>query len=104
MRTGSITQGRRSDNLNKEGYRTPTKDKAIGNETRREKLRKKYRIREGDIIKMKIEIRTDKAKEETVTKKVRARIKEIHTHLITVEYPWGGIESFTWWDFERRRI
>lgn len=90
--------------MNKEGYRTPTEDKAIGNETRREKLRKKYKIREGDIIKMKIEIRPDKAKEETETKKVRVRIKEIHTHLVTVEYPWGVIESFTWWDFERRRI
>ena len=55
--------------MNSEGYRTPTEDKAIGNETRREKLRKKHKIREGDIIKMKIEIRPDKAKEETVTKK-----------------------------------
>lgn len=67
-------------------------------------LRKKYRIREGDIIKMSIESRPDKILEATVIKKERVRIKGIYPHLITVELPCGLLESFAWWDFERRRL
>ena len=88
--------------MNKEGYRCPTEDTAVGNETVREKLRKKYHVREGDVIKMKIKIYKGAGSEEREEKVTKVRVKEIHKHLITVIRSDNMIESFQWWDFERR--
>ena len=89
--------------MNKEGYKTPTEDVAIGNESKREKIRKRYHIREGDIIKMRIEGKSDPGSEAVITKIVRVRIKGIYTHHVTVQLPSGVVENFQWWDFEQRR-
>lgn len=88
--------------MNKEGYRCPTEDAAVGNETVREKLRKKYHVREGDVIKMKIKMYKRAGSEERVEKVTKVRVKEIHKHFITVIRPDNMIESFQWWDFQRR--
>lgn len=88
--------------MNKEGYHCPTEEAAVGNETVREKLRKKYHIREGDVIKMKIEVYKGAGSEERVKRVVKVRVKEIHKHFITVIRPDNMIESFQWWDFQNR--
>lgn len=88
--------------MNKEGYRCPTEDAAVGNETVREKLRRKYHVREGDVIKMKIEMYKRAGSEERVEKVTKVRVKEIHRNFITVIRPDDMIESFQWWDFQRR--
>lgn len=89
--------------MNHEGYKTPTEDAAVGRETKREKLRRKYNVREGDAINMKIEISQGTDSEAVVTGIVKVRVKEIHEHFITVIRPSGIIESFQWQDFKRRR-
>ena len=88
--------------MNKEGYKTPTEDAAVDNESVREQLRKKYHIREGDAVKMVVNTRKA-AIEGEVKEVLRVRIKEIHKHFVTVIRPNGIVESFQWWDFERRR-
>lgn len=88
--------------MNKEGYHCPTEEAAVGHEAMREKLRRKYHIREGDVIRMKIEMHTDPASDERKKKVAKVRVKEIHKHFITVIRPDNMIESFRWWDFEQR--
>lgn len=84
-------------------YKTPTEDTAIGNETRREKLREKYNVREGDMICMKIKVSQGADSEAAISRIVKVRVKEIHEHFITIIRPNGIIESFQWCDFNRRR-
>ena len=74
----------------------------MGNETMREKLRKKYHVREGDMIKMKIKMYKGAGSEERVEKVTKVRVKEIHRNFITIIRPDNMIENFQWWDFERR--
>lgn len=88
--------------MNREGYKTPTEDVAIGNETIRERLREKYHIREGDAIKMLLDTQRG-ALEGTVKEVTQVRIKAIHKHFVTVIRSNGLIESFQWWDFSNRR-
>lgn len=88
--------------MNKSGCKDPVAERAISHETKRERLRKKHKVKEGDIIKMFLPVR-DKVNERTEDKIVKVRIREIHTNIITVILPSGLIESFTWWEFERRR-
>lgn len=87
----------------KEVYKDPTAQRAIGNVTKIEKLRKQHRIREGDVVRMNVEMQQELPTKKTFTKKVDVRIKEIHTHFVTVILPSGLLESFRWWEFEKRR-
>lgn len=86
--------------MNREGYKTPTEDIAIGREAKREKVRKLYKVREGDKVKMQLEV-SDKF---YGTKKVvrTVQVVSIHTDYITVDCG-KYTESFQWWDFEKRR-
>lgn len=68
-----------------------------------EQLRKDYVIHEGDVIRMKIEVHAS-ADDRKASKIAKVRIKEVHEHFVTVIRPDGFIESFQWWDFERRRV
>lgn len=99
LERGSRTGG----NMNREGYRTPTEDVAIARETRREKLRERYGIREGDMVRMMLPVRKSLTEESTYESVLNVRVKEIHEYLITVVRPGGTIESFQWRDFEKRR-
>lgn len=89
--------------MSRKPYKTPTEDAAVGNETRREKLRRKYNVREGDVINMKMKVSQGADSEAVIENIVKVRVKEIHEHFITIIRPSGIIESFQWWDFERRR-
>lgn len=89
--------------MNKEGYHCPTEEAAVGNETMREKLRKKYHVREGDTIRMIIETAKGAGFEGTKSEVRKVGIKGIHRHFITVIRPDNIVESFQWWDFNRRR-
>lgn len=88
--------------MNKSGCKDPVAERAISHETKRERLRKKHKVKEGDIIKMFLPVR-DNANERIGDKIVKVRIREIHTNIITVILPSGLIESFTWWEFEQKR-
>lgn len=88
--------------MNKSGCKDPAAERAISHETKRERLRKKHKVKEGDVIKMFLPVR-DKANERTEDKIVKVRIREIDTNIITAILPSGLIESFTWWEFEQRR-
>lgn len=88
--------------MNKSRCKDPVAERAIAHETKRERLREKHKVKEGDVIKMFLPVR-DNANERTENKTVKVRIREIHTNLITVILPSGLIESFTWWEFEQRR-
>ena len=87
-------------------YKTPTEDAAIARETAREKLRAKYGIREGDVIRMKIDTNTGSCSGDVKQVIKRVRVVEIEPHNITVRlpYPSDYNTSFDWWSFERRRI
>lgn len=87
--------------MNKEGYKTPTEDAAIARETAREKLRAKYNVREGEMIRMRLKVSADEKAREGI---MRVRVVEIHKHHITIERSGGCKESIIWWDFERLRI
>lgn len=88
--------------MNKSGCKDLAAERAISHETKRERLRKKHKVKEGDVIKMFLPVR-DKANERTEDKIVKVRIREIDTNIITVILPSGLLENFTWWEFERRR-
>lgn len=88
--------------MNKSGCKDPVAERAISHETKRERLRKKHKVKEGDIIKMFLPVQ-DKANERTENKTVKVRIREIHTNIVTVILPSGLLENFTWWEFEQRR-
>lgn len=88
--------------MNKSGCKDPAVERAISHEIKRERLRKKYKVKEGDVIKMFLLVR-DKANERIEDKIVKVRIREIHTNIITVILPSGLLENFTWWEFEQRR-
>ncbi len=88
--------------MNKSGCKDPVAERAISHETKRERLRKKYKVKEGDVIKMFLPVR-DNANERTENKTVKVRIREIHTNIVAVILPSGLIESFTWWEFEQKR-
>lgn len=66
-------------------------------------IRKKYCIQEGDIIKIRKDVREDAAVEKTTTKIVRAKIVGIYPNIIALQYAWGTVECFDWWEFEQRR-
>lgn len=87
-------------------YKTPTEDAAIARETVREKLRKKYDVREGDVIRMKIDTNTGSCSGDEKKVIKRVRVVEIEPHNITVRIPHPSDYnmSFGWWDFERRRL
>ncbi len=91
--------------MNREGYRTPTEDAAIARETAREKLRAKYGVREGDVIRMELQEGFDNTIMKPKKAICRVKVVEIHKNLIVIQrpYPADYNESFTWWDFERRR-
>lgn len=86
---------------NGEGYKTPTEDMAIGRETTREKLRRKYDIREGDVITLVIK---DTENGRPAKKKTRVRVKEIHKYFVTLETQAGYLRSMLWADFEQSRV
>lgn len=88
--------------MNKSGCKDPAVERAISHEIKRKRLRKKYKVKEGDVIKMFLLVR-DKANERIEDKIVKVRIREIHTNIITVILPSGLLENFTWWEFEQRR-
>ena len=87
--------------MNREGYKTPTEDAAIKRETMREKLRAKYGVREGEMIRMRLKLGVEELAKEGI---VRVKVVGINKHHITIERPAGYKESIDWWDFERRRI
>lgn len=68
------------------------------------RLRKKYRIQKGDILRIRADIREDVAFEKITTKPVRVKVEGIYPHIIAVRYPWGQVESFDWNEFEQRRM
>ena len=68
-----------------------------------EQLRKDYVIKEGDVIRMKIEVHAS-ADDRKTSKIAKVRVKEVDEHFVTVIRPDGFIESFQWWDFEKRRV
>ena len=86
--------------MNREGYRTPTEDEAIKRETTREKLRKKYGVREGDRIRMKLKIGVEELAKEKI---IRVKVVDIHKYHITIERPAGYRDSIPWDEFEKRR-
>ena len=88
--------------MNKSGRKDPVAERAISHETKRERLRKKHKVKEGEVIRMFLPVR-DNANERTENKTVKVRIREIHTNILTVILPSGLMESFTWWEFEQRR-
>ena len=88
--------------MNKSGCKDPVAETAVHNETEREHLRRKYKIHEGDVIKMRLPTR-DEEQRGPVYKIVPVRIKEIHTHPVTLILPSGLLESFTWWQFNQKR-
>lgn len=88
--------------MNKSGCKDPVAERAISHETKRERLRKKHKVKEGDVIKMFLPVR-DNANERTENKTVKVKIREIHINIVTVMLPSGIVESFTWWEFEQRR-
>lgn len=88
--------------MNKSGCKDPVAETAVHNETERERLRRKYKIREGDVARMRLPTR-DEERKGPVYKIVPVRLKEIHTHLVTVILPSGLLESFTWWRFRQQR-
>lgn len=88
--------------MNKSGCKDPVAERAISHETKREHLRKKYKVKEGDVIKMFLPVR-DNVNERIENKTVKVRIREIHTNIITVMLPAGIVERFTWWEFKQRR-
>lgn len=89
--------------MNKSGCKDPVAETAVHNETERERLRKKYKIREGDTIRMFPTVREAKEYEKAEKKIVKVRIYEIHTNIVTVILPSGLLESFSWWEFEKKR-
>lgn len=89
--------------MNQEGIRTPTEDAAVARETRREKLRKKYHIKEGDVVQMEIDAPKGLASEAETKVISKVRIKEIHECFVTIIRPSGLLESYQWWDFTRRK-
>ena len=46
--------------MNKSGCKDPVAETAVHNETEREHLRRKYKIHEGDVIKMRLPTRDEK--------------------------------------------
>ena len=86
--------------MNKEGYKTPTEDAAIGRESMRERLRQQYGIKEGDLVLITIDIREDKY----ISKQtVRAKVIEIHKYFVTLQMPAGYLRSMHWPDFGRAK-
>lgn len=88
--------------MNKSGCKDPVAETAVHNETERERLRRKYKIHEGDVIRMRLPTQ-DEERKGPVYKIVPVRIEEIHTHLVTVILPSGLLESFTWWQIRQQR-
>ena len=86
---------------NGEGYKTPTQDMAIGRETAREKLRRKYGIREGDIVIIAINVSEDGKKDK---KKIRVKVKGIYKHFVVLQWPGGYLQDMLWMDFEQARL
>lgn len=84
--------------MNKSGCKDPVAERAISHETKRERLRKKYKVKEGDVIKIFLPVRDN---ERTENKTVKVRIREIHTNIITVILPSGLLENFTWWNLNK---
>ena len=70
--------------MNKEGYHCPTEEAAVGHEAMREGLRKKYNIKEGDIIQMSVPILKGGDCDKRINKTVKVRIMEIHKYFVTV--------------------
>lgn len=89
--------------MNKEGYHCPTEEEAVGHESMREGLRKKYNIKEGDVLRMSIPNTKGEDPDGRKDKNVKVRIRELHKHFVTVILPSGLLESFRWWEFEQRR-
>ena len=86
--------------MNKEGYKTPTEDAAIGRESMRERLRQQYGIREGNLVLITIDIREDKY----ISKQtVRVKVIEIHKHFVTLQMPAGYLRSMHWPDFRQAK-
>lgn len=65
----------------KEVYKDPTAQRAIGNVTKIEKLRKRHRIREGDVVRMNVEMQQELPNKKTFTKKSRCPYKR-NTHTL----------------------
>lgn len=86
--------------MNKEGYKTPTEDAAIGRESMREKLRQQYNIREGDLVLIAIEVWEDKMHVKQI---IRVKVIEIHKYFVTLQMPAGYMQSMYWADFGRAK-
>lgn len=86
--------------MNKEGYKAPTEDAAIGRESMRERLRQQYGIKEGDLVLVTIDIREDKYIQKQA---VRVKVIEIHKHFVTLQMPAGYMQSMYWSDFGQAR-
>ena len=71
--------------MNKSGCKDPVAETAVYN-----------------VIRMRLPTQ-DEERKGPVYKIVPVRIKEIHTHLVTVILPSGLLESFTWWQFRQQR-
>ncbi len=87
--------------MNHEGYPDPVAGRAIREEETREQLREKYKIKEGDVLKIRIQaLNHDGLK---VTKIIKVKVYEIHKYFVTVRIPAGYMHSIRWWELERIR-
>ena len=86
--------------MNKEGYKTPTEDIEISRETLREKLRRQYDTKEGNVLTIAIEVTRDG---KTERRKVQVKVKEIHKYFITLQMPAGYCRSMMWDDFRKAK-
>lgn len=87
--------------MNHEKYKDHTADYAVAREEMREQLRKQYKVKEGDVLK--IRIKTLNAEGNKVTKIIKVKVYEIHKYFVTVRMPAGYMRSIGWWEFERIR-
>lgn len=84
------------------GMHKKSEDAAVGIEIEKERLRKKYQIHEGDVVRMILSTRRG-ALESEREEMAAVRVKEIHRYFVTIIRPNGIVESFGWQDFSRRR-
>lgn len=88
--------------MNKEGYKDPTYDNAVGNIKRKERLCKKHGVQIGETVKITVEA-GDNILEAAKKKKLKVRIVDVNEKFVTYRLPAGYRESMFWEDFQKVR-